>query len=267
MVFLLFFGLIACSSGPKIHPSHFDHPPLGMVLIPEGRFIMGSHEAEGVVGVEVGVDELPKHEVYLPAFYMDRYEVTNGAYKAFVDQTRRWKKIPGYWVNKTYPLGSREEPVSDTDWYDATEYCAWLGKRLPSEAEWEKAARGIDGRIWPWGDRFWKGEANTAGERHAWKRPVGLYPNDRSPFGVYDVVGNVREWTSSWYQSYPNSALKRTAFGKSFRVLKGGSYADSGANTRLAHRMAVRATHDPDGDRAWHTDLANGFRCAMNLKK
>ena len=81
------------------------------------------------------------------------------------------------------------------------------------------------------------------------------------------MVGNVREWTSSWYQAYPDSQLTRTAFGKSFRVLKGGSYADSGAHTRLAHRMAVRATHDPDGDRAWHTDLANGFRCAMDVKR
>jgi len=251
----------------KVDPIPFPQTTQGMVLIPEGYFWMGSTEKDGLIGIDVGVDEIPKQKIFLPSFYLDQFEVTNRAYKIFVDVTQRGNKIPGYWVKGSYPLGSGDEPVSDTDWFDAYAYCDWTGKRLPSEREWEKAARGNDGRIWPWGNQIQDGAANTANEGWEWKRPIGSYDLDTSPFGVYDMAGNVREWTSSWYEAYPGSRLKRNAFGKSFRVIKGGSYADSGAMTRLAHRIAVRATHDPDGDRTWHTDYANGFRCAKDIEE
>ncbi len=228
---------------------------------------MGSMKQDGILGIEIGVDEVPQHKVFLSSFYMDRFEVTNQEFKVFVDETGRGKKVPGYWKNGTYPQGSGKEPVGDTDWFDGRDYCAWVGKRLPTEEEWEKAARGSDGKIWPWGEKYSAGKANTSVEQHGWKTPVGYYQSDVSPFGVYDVVGNVREWTASWYEAYPGSRLKRGAFGKNFRVLRGGSYADSGAMVRLSHRKAVRPTHDPEGDRTWHTDYANGFRCAMDLEK
>jgi iron(II)-dependent oxidoreductase len=268
LVFALFLmmGLWGCFSQKTSLYFSSGSPP-GMVLIPEGYFWMGSAEEDGVVGIDVGVDEVPKHRVFLSSFYMDRYEVTNREYQRFVIETNRGNKVPGYWQNGTYPPGSGDEPVSDTDWFDANAYCAWLEKRLPTEMEWEKASRGKAGKPWPWGDQFQERMANTAEEGHEWKRPVGSYPEDKSPFGVYDIVGNVREWTSSWYDAYPGSTLKRVAFGKSFRVLKGGSYADGGNRTRLTHRNAVMPTHDPEGDRTWHTDYANGFRCAKDFQK
>ncbi len=269
----LYTGLITIVVLGSVGCSLLNPPPTyqltltpDMVLIPEGSFLMGSTERDGRVGIEVGVDEIPQHRIYLPAFYIDRYEVTNRSYKAFVDETGRSNKVPGYWQNGTYLPGSGKEPVSDTDWFDAADYCGWAGKRLPTEAEWEKAARGSDGRVWPWGDRFETGRSNTAEERHGWKRPVGSYGMDVSPYGVYDMEGNVKEWTSSWYEAYSGNTLKRVAFGKSFRVLKGGSYVESGAMVRLASRTAIMATHDPEGNLTWHTDYSHGFRCAKNAR-
>jgi len=264
-VFILLISIGGCVTA-KARPAPNPPSPKGMVLIPQGDYWMGSTGEEGLLGIEIGVDEVPKHKVFVSSFFIDQYEVTNRVYKVFVDETHRGNKVPGYWEKGTYPPASEDEPVSDTDWFDAKEFCAWIGKRLPTETEWEKASRGKEGNPWPWGGQFQERMANTAEEGHHWKQPVGSYPEDRSPFGVYDVVGNVREWTSSWYDAYPGSILERVAFGKSFRVLKGGSYADGGYRTRLTHRNAIMPTHDPEGNRTWHTDFANGFRCAKDFQ-
>ena len=161
-----------------------------MVLVPAGEFLMGN-EAEG---------DAPSHRVYLDALYIDRQEVTNARYLKFVEATRH--RAPQHVVDPQYDLwvgaaltpGVADLPVVNVDWSDADAYCRWAGKRLPTEAEWEKAARGTDGRIFPWGNetpsfarlnfsRRWQG-AHTL-------QPVGNYEAGNSPYGVQDMAGNV----------------------------------------------------------------------------
>ena len=226
---------------------------------------MGSTERDGVVGLELGLDEMPQHPVYVKGFYIDRYEVTNAQYDEFVKTTGAYtpatwdyRKHPSgkIWPVGAPPPGEEQHPVTDTDWYDADAYCRWAGKRLPTEAEWEKAARGTDGRTWPWGDTFDSGRANTLGSGKDWTAPVGNFEGDLSPYGVYDMAGNAMEWTASWYQPYPGSTLQRVAFGEKYRVLKGGAWnAPALPFSRAANRHAVA----PKWDHPNH-----GFRCAKN---
>ncbi|MBI5237053.1 MAG: SUMF1/EgtB/PvdO family nonheme iron enzyme [Deltaproteobacteria bacterium] len=208
----------------------------GMVLIPEGAFIMGASEKHGLIGIDVGVDALPEHTVRLKAFYIDKYEVTNAQYKEFMAATDRpamnlWGPE---WADE-YPPMRDKDPASDLTWHDANEYCKWAGKRLATEEEWEKAARGTDGRKFPWGDEWKKDMANTA--EYSTARQIlgdekythtvaetGTFRGDVSPYGVYDMAGNVMEWTSSWYKPYPGSDLKRDTFGEKLRVMRGGSW-------------------------------------------
>ncbi|HEX9757944.1 MAG TPA: formylglycine-generating enzyme family protein [Nitrospiria bacterium] len=256
-------------------------PPPGMVYVPPGSFIMGSTEKDGIIGVSVGVDEVPQFKVHLPGFFIDQYEVTTTKYKEFLDDTGReppgdkhhpevypWKRDGGV------PPELADHPVIYVSWFDADAYCRWEGKRLPTEQEWEKAARGTDGRIWPWGNTFDPAKANV---REYWfqvydrekdpgtvtKRdysgttPVGSFPEGVSPFGVYDMTGNVAEWTSSWYQAYPGSTLKRKAFGEVVRVFRGGSNVLEG---NLYGRAAHRTTSTIPEKK--HRSL--GFRCAKD---
>jgi len=248
--------LSACSMLPG-HASSLTGPavaPPGMVYIPPGSFLMGSNPTDGAVGLEIGVDELPQHQVDLPGYFIDRYEVTVGAYRAFVTATGH--RPPRIWIDPLYPKPSDDHPVVDVNWFDADVYCRWAGKRLPTEAEWEKAARGTDGRRWPWGDRWQRGDANIQGDRRHWTAPVGSYPSDKSPYGVFDMAGNAMEWTDSWYAAYPGSTVKRLAFGKHFKVLKGGSWM-SPVNpfTHAASRYGIGPKWD-------HPHF--GFRCAKD---
>jgi formylglycine-generating enzyme required for sulfatase activity len=249
---IVIFLLVGCSLLPKraAPPA----PPDGMVYVPPGRFLMGSKPTDGVVGLEIGVDELPQHRVKLPAFYIDQYEVTVGQFRAFVEATGR--PPPRIWTDPNYAPPSDDHPVVDVRWADADAYCGWAGKRLPTEAEWEKAARGDDGRLWPWGAGWEAGAANVQGDPRNWTAPVGSYPLDKSAFGVYDMAGNAMEWTSSWYEAYPGSALQRTAFGQRYKVLKGGSWmAPVHPFTHAANRYAIGPQWD-------HPHL--GFRCAKD---
>ena len=248
--------------------------PAEMVYIPAGYFWMGSSEQDGVVGIEVGLDELPQHQVYVKGYTIDRYEVTNGQYFEFVKATGGY--IPATWDYRQHPSGKRwpagtpppgeeQYPVTDTDWYDAEAYCHWAGKRLPTEAEWEKAARGTDGRIWPWGNTFDPSRANTLESGKNWSRPVGSFQADVSPYGVHDMIGNVWEWTSSWYQAYPGSTLQRTAFGEKYRVLRGGSYLTPVQPfARVAHRYAPELLPAELRGSSWHVGFDVGFRCARD---
>ena len=246
MVVFLFQAFVAgmvvtASSAGQLPPGE------GMVLIPEGEFLMGSTEKDGLVGQSVGVDEIPQHTVFLKTFYIDRYEVTNGQYKSFVDAT-----------GHSAPSEAKEEvPITSISWNDADAYCRWAGKRLPTEAEWEKAARGIDGRQWPWGNDLREQACNTRYTGFGKILPPGSVSDDVSPFGVYDMCGNVSEWTSSWYLPYPGSTLKRDSFGEIYKVTRGGSFV---MPAMPYSRAAYRAnTFKPD-----YRHRGIGFRCAKD---
>jgi len=224
-----------------------------MVLVPAGDFTMGSEE------------EKPSHRVYLDAFYLDKYELTTSRYAQFLKATRR--NPPDHW-NEVNMTAHRDRPVIGVDWHDADAYCRWSGKRLPTEAEWEKAARGTDGRAYPWGNEQptsrnanfgkccdWKGYASLA--------PVGSLEAGKSPLGVADMAGNVYEWVADWYgeryyQNSPYRNPKGPPAGE-YKVLRGGSW-------HSPSKQDVRATL-----RIWDVPTAQtgaiGFRCAQDVPK
>jgi len=216
-----------------------------MLLIPEGEFIMGSGERDGRLGIDYGVDEIPQRKVFVKDFYIDKYEVTNAEYREYLNYlVQNRVRLPFYedigipipedwrYPEKTvsqllsYKEGMENHPVSDVDWYMASGYCQWKGKRLPTEEEWEKAARGTDGRKYPWGNEENKGYANTRGqktedekmrryedEKNLSTSAVGSFQEDVSPYGMNDMGGNVAEWTSSLYRPYSGSPVAgREAF-------------------------------------------------------
>jgi formylglycine-generating enzyme required for sulfatase activity len=224
-----------------------------MVTIPAGAFTMGSATNPKLAWYEQGVDETPQQLVKVAAYWIDRYEVTQEDYAAFVAATGH--REPRVWNNGQ--ARRDDHPVIDVSWDDADAYCRWAGRRLPTEAEWEKAARGDDGRIWPWGNEYRRGAAvlqDTAGGDTA---PVGSHPDDVSPNGVYDMAGNVMEWTASWYEQYPGSTLARPDFGQKYRVLRGGAWTTPPLPfSRAANRHAIAPFWD-------HPHF--GFRCAKDI--
>ena len=241
--------------------------PEGMVLIPAGEFIMGSNEEdrEGKA-MEVGsrkpwyLDEHPQQKQMLSDYLIDRYEVTNVKYKRFLEKMKR--RSPSGWKDGAYPPGQDVYPVVGINWYEAQDFCRWAGKKLPTEAEWEKAARGTDGRIWPWGNEFSAEQANTGPAGIGGPRPVGSFSRDRSPYGVYDLAGNVMEWTESWYRPYPGSTYKSQEFGEQYKVIRGDSWGEGG-HYYLPHfsRAACRLNAPPEE----RYDFV-GFRCAQEVK-
>ena len=231
--------------------------PNDMILIPAGEFIMGTNSRLP--------DEGPEHKVTLPAFYIDKFEVTNLQYKKFNDAGNR--KSPSHFKNRTYPDGKADHPVTFVSWEDADAYCRWAGKRLPSDEEWEKAARGTDGRTFPWGDEFDVVDANTPVRWEYLKQagdttPVGAFPLGVSPYGLYDMSGNVWEWTSSWYKAYPGNTHPTENYGEKYKVLKGGSWWDCSF-----YKCGISA---PSFNRAFFLKKTRnksfGFRCAKDAK-
>jgi iron(II)-dependent oxidoreductase len=242
------FALVACASAVVIPRD----PPPGMVVVPAGWFAMGSAPNPALAWFEQGVDETPQHRVKLPTFWIDRHEVTETAYANFVQQTGH--RAPRLWAGER--PRRHDHPVSDLSWDDANAYCRWAGKRLPTEAEWEKAARGGDGRLWPWGSDYRAGTANLQDSGRGDTVPVGSYPNDVSPYGVLDMAGNVMEWTASWYEPYQGSTLARPDFGRKYRVLKGGAWTTPPLPfSRAANRHAIAPKWD-------HPHF--GVRCAKD---
>lgn len=216
--------------------------PPGMVLIPAGPFWMGLDKLppDTPWGQE---DAKPKHEVNLPPFYIDRTEVTYGDYKK-VDPSLR---IPGR--TETFP-------VTDVNWFEADRYCRAIGKRLPTEAEWEKAARGTDGRAYVWGEGFDPQKTNVG----KFPMPVGAVPQDKSPYGVLDMGGNVSEWTDSWYQPYPGNKYNSSDYGILHKVVRGGSFnSDRHFADEMFTQVTFRNYNRPD---VFGPD--NGFRCARS---
>ncbi|MBN4053215.1 formylglycine-generating enzyme family protein [bacterium AH-315-L15] len=246
----------------------------GMVWIPSGNFIMGTDEVdEKNEGMQLGFpqpwfeDERPLVMIDLKGYTLDRTEVTQANYLKFIRATGH--RQPAHWRHGSYKVGTENHPVTFVDWYDANDYCRWLGKRLPSEAEWEKAARGPDGRRYPWGNRFELSRAYLSPASDVLKKtaPVGQYPEGASPYGVLDMVGNVWEWTDSWYLPYSGSILRKPEFGMKHRVVRGLSFHSLGHYSGKAYprvleiyARASTRSYDPPSERLG--DL--GFRCALS---
>jgi len=227
-----------------------------MVLIPDGEFLMGSDD--GFFG-----GELPVHRVHLNAFYLDTYEVTTSRYATFLHASGR--TAPKYW-NHARQVEHREKPVVGVDWHDAQAYCAHYGRRLPTEAEWEKAARGTDGRWYPWGnDPPTKQHANfdqcCAFNEYGVLTTVGSRPAGKGPYGVHDMAGNVMEWVADWYdENYYRTSPARNPHGPSngqYRVLRSGSWGD----IPIGILTVTRDWTTP----MYRTDRI-GFRCAQDVR-
>lgn len=194
------------------------------VTIPAGEFLMGSNPEHDIHLFE---DELPQFKLYLPTFRIARVPVTNAQYKLFVDVTGH--RSPTHWTTGTIPPSREKYPVVNVSWRDAVAFCEWAGVRLPTEAEWEKAARGRDGRIYPWGDAPPNNERCNFDMKVGAPVAVGSYPAGASPYGLLDMAGNVWEWTASiWLDSYENyvTQIENSNDNNLRRVLRGGGFRD-----------------------------------------
>ena len=259
-----------------------------VVYIPAGEFLMGSnteHENERL-----------QRLVYLDAFEIDRYEVTNVQYQRSLKATGR--KTPPYWFGDEYPPGQANYPVVGVSWIDAEAYCAWIGKRLPTEAEWEKACRGTDGRVYPWGDTWDSNLANvdvfvdlsrpvgqTGPGSRAWDdawvllqatsadsggpglRPVGSYLDGASPYGVVDLVGSASEWVSDWYNwdgYWDLPARNPLVLGPQWnRCLRGSSWYYPYRIARWAQELSRCSARN--SSHVAHGEPRVGFRCAYSV--
>lgn len=232
------------------------------VIVPAGEFVMGTDDARE--------DAFPQHRVYVDAFEIDRYEVTNAQYWEFLDYIKKtndhskcFKREPSgkdhtprFWENEYY--NNPDYPVVRIDWYDAYAYAAWAGKRLPTEAEWEKAARGWDGRKFPWGNQWDPARCNLSGG----PKPVGNVESGKSIFGCYDMAGSVYEWCADWYldiyyQESPSKNPKGPESGLR-RIIRGGSCFSQPFQARSDTRKSER----PD-----LFNQALGFRCAKDIQE
>jgi formylglycine-generating enzyme required for sulfatase activity len=220
-----------------------------MILIPAGKFLMGSDPQQDEAAAD---DEQPQHLLYLPDYYLTKTPVTNAQYRAFMRATSH--EVPEGWTHRTPPRGEEDHPVVNVSWYDARDYCDWLsevtgrGYGLPSEAEWEKGARGTDGRIYPWGNQWNATRCNSFESGLDKTTSVYAYPEGASPYGVLDMAGNVWQWTRSlWGRSYetpdylypyrPPDGRENLAAGPEVRrVLRGGAFGSRLRRVRCACR-------------------------------
>ena len=240
-------------------PAHAD-----MVPVSGGPFPMGSDRVDTEDRwKEFGsrrpwyLDEHPRRLLTLGPFLIDRTEVTEGAFARFVNDYGY--NPPPHW--KDGAPERPEHPVINVNWMDAQNYCHWRGARLPTEAEWEKAARGTNGREYPWGDGFERDRANVG--QLGDTTEAGHFPEGAGPYGTLDQAGNVWEWTASWYQAYPGSGHPDPDFGRRAKVLRGGSSGGKGGHyqlEQLTSRTGYRFFLDP---RARVADV--GFRCAQAI--
>lgn len=217
----------------------------GMIYIPAGVVTVGSQTGDPC--------EMPPHRVTVEPFYIGKYEVTNEEYHEFVVETGR--ESPSHWVGNTIPPGLEKHPVTWISFEDAEAYCLWKGGRLPTEAEWERAARGGTQRAYPWGNEFDPNRANTWQSGRRGTAPAGSYPLGASPFGVEDMAGNVFEWVDGFFEPYPGSRFRISESEKHYRVLRGGSWNFSEYYARTTHRFSRSG-----GDKS----RSFGFRLARN---
>ena len=239
-------------------------PPKDMAYVPGGEFYMGSDEVDTEAkSLQYGnkvpwfANERPMKKVKQKAFFIDKYEVSNMRYKQFVD-ARKYQP-PAYFSQVNFS-GIENLPVAGVSWFDAREFCKWEGKRLPAEAEWEKAARGTDGRRFPWGKDFDTTKVNGSGNHEGPMDVVSLEAG-KSPYGLHHVAGNVYEWTDSWDERYEGNEYDDKDYGKNFKVVRGGSWGGLGHYSLVIYlRTTYRFPVNPEGK---YEDL--GFRCAKDI--
>jgi formylglycine-generating enzyme required for sulfatase activity len=261
-------------------PSVAPDPAPQLLPVPAGPFLMGTSEAQARQAIEGGLAEeylareRPRHTVIAAAFSIARYPVTNADFAAFVQATGyrtvaevrgtayaniggKWQVVPGTdWRHPRGPesgiAGKDDHPVVQMAWDDAVAYCRWLAQvtgrpyRLPSEAEWEKAARGTDGHLWPWGNDYDPARLNNGDAGPGDTTPVGNYsPAGDSPYGAADMCGNTWEWTSSLYRPYPYDPGdgREDPAAREERAMRGGSYPFGRWWTRCAFRLYDVPTH------------------------
>ena len=274
IAFFLLFCLIPDQTWSKT--------PEGMVRVPKGEFTMGTNDPQA------NSNQRPAHKVYLDAFYIDKHEVTNAQFEEFIfaggyKKKKYWtqagwefiQKERFYYIYPTremyridIPLGygdntvstAPDHPVIGVSWYEAAAYAKWAGKRLPTEAEWEKAARGTNKkRLYPWGNKMDFKKLNYFPHQQM-LRPVGSFPKGKSPYGVLDMAGSVWEWCADWYgeNQYVQNEKKNpkgSATGE-LKILRGGGWDSIRLQLRCTHRHAEKPTH-----RAYTV----GFRCVKDV--
>jgi len=227
-----------------------------MVYVPAGSFTMGSNSSEA------DTDEIPEHEVYLDAFWIDKYEVTNSQYAQCMAAGACAAPIITKSYTRTSYYGNSEYdkyPVIYVSWYEAQAYCQWAGRQLPTEAQWEKAARGTDGRKYPWGNEKPTNKHSNFGSLNKGTTDVGIYNEGQSPYGCFDMIGNVWEWVFDWYQEdyYSSSDNEKNPSGLLLgekKVLRGGLWGFSEKVLRVTYR---------DSDTPDTTGNSSGFRCCV----
>lgn len=217
--------------------------PQGMAYVAGGEFMMGRDDGKSEA-------EKPAHKVSVQPFFMDVYETTNEQYAEFIKATKH--KPPTEWQNGNYPNGQAKFPVVGVDWNDANDYAKWANKRLPTEEEWEYAARGANNFIYPWGNEWKQGKANVGTQSFA---EVGKYKG-ASPFGIYDMVGNAWEWTSSDFKAYPNGKITE---GANLKTIRGGSFEATKDFATTTYRIGYAATGANSYSRT-------GFHCVADVK-
>jgi formylglycine-generating enzyme required for sulfatase activity len=245
-----------------------------MAQVPAGAFLMGSPDTDA----GARADEEPQHTVYLDAFWIDRTEVTNARFVQFLNalgehagscggrdcaETQledKYSHILRQGGRYLVESGFESHPATQVSWYGAQAYCTWVGARLPTEAEWEKAARGVDGRSYPWGNESPDCDKAQYGDCGGATVPVGSRPRGASPYGVLDMAGNVWEWVADWYDpAYYSSSPARNPRGPDSgerRVFRGGSWGYPSAFMRASDRARNRPTY---------AGFNVGFRCAATI--
>ena len=222
-----------------------------MIEIPAGPFVMGQDDGDR--------EDRPAHEVDLPAYEIDKFEVTNADFAAFVEATgyeSDGEKLEKKYWRDSFTEGKENHPVVRVTWNDAVAYCEWAGKRLPTEAEWEKAARGTDALRYPWGNEWDPSRANVKETGLRSTAVVGSFGAGASPSGVEDMAGNVWEWTGDWYQAYPGNSAGDRYYGEQCRVTRGGGWFDDEPQVTTFNRNCGIP------DKTLNDDL--GFRCARS---
>jgi formylglycine-generating enzyme required for sulfatase activity len=238
IVLIAMYGLTACGQKEKEGEGEVASEaaapaivPGEMVLIPAGEFIFGTDDKDSLA--------YPQQKIDLPAFWIDKYEVTNSQFLDFAVKTGYVGE--GAKEGKDWRLFFTPDkalyPVVYITWNDAFEYCKSVGKRLPTEEEWEKAARGPDGNVYPWGNKFDASRTNTYETGGNNFTAIGQF-NDVSYYGVHDMLGNVQEWTASWFSTYKGNPKKNPQSGKKLRVVRGLSARYFGKSGHLWDRSA-----------------------------